>query len=55
MFSSRPTDMVNLLDGRFAVRDDAGIQVFDESGNFIRTVGEGQICKAFGLATDGKV
>ena len=47
--------MINLLDGRFAVRDNAGIQIFDEDGDFLKTVGHGHIGRPFGLATDGKV
>ena len=47
--------MINLLDGRFAVRDDAGISLFNELGEFLKPVGQGQVGKCFGLATDGKV
>ena len=35
-----PTDMVSLPDGRFAVRDDLGIQLFDEDGLFLQSVAE---------------
>ena len=47
--------MINLQDGRFAVRDDIGVQLFDESGTFLKTVGAGIVDKCFGLATDGQV
>lgn len=50
----RPSDMVALPGGRFAVRDDHGIQLFDEEGVFIRTLADRQLGRAFGLATDGK-
>ena len=29
--------MINLQDGRFAARDDVGVQLFDESGTFLKT------------------
>ena len=52
----RPSDMVTLPDGRFAVRDDYGLQLFDEEGAFIKTVvPKGILGMCFGLATDGKV
>lgn len=51
----RPSDMVTLPDGRFAVRDDYGLQLFDEEGAFIKTVvPKGILGMCFGLATDGK-
>ena len=51
----RPSDMVTLLDGRFAVRDDNGLQLFDETGGFIKTVvPKGELGLCFGLATDGR-
>ena len=50
----RPSDMVALPDGRFAVRDANGIQLFDEEGLFLQNVAAGQLGKCFGLAADGK-
>merc|ERR1712243_342256 len=51
----RPSDMVTIPDGRFAVRDDNGLQLFDEEGVFMRTiVPRGVLGMCFGLATDGK-
>ena len=50
----RPSDMVTLPDGRFLVRDDLGIQMFDDSGEFVKSVGDGLLGKCFGLATNGK-
>ena len=47
--------MVSLPDGRFAVRDDHGIQMFDEDGNFIHHVGRGVLGRCYGLTTDGVV
>jgi hypothetical protein len=32
--------MINLLDGRFAVRHDAGIELFNEAGDYLRSVGQ---------------
>merc|ERR1719245_1889326 len=50
----RPSDMVTLPDGRFLVRDDLGIQMFDDSGEYIKSIGDGALGRCFGLATDGK-
>lgn len=51
----RPSDMVTLSDGRFVVRDDNGLQMFDEEGSFLRTVvPKGVLGMCFGLATDGR-
>jgi len=51
----RPSDMVTLPDGRFVVRDDNGLQMFDEEGDFLRTVvPKGVLGMCFGLATDGR-
>ena len=47
--------MTVLPDGRFAVRDDGGIQFFSEDGEFIQHIGEGYIGRCYGLTTDGKV
>ena len=55
VFLRRPTDMINLQEGHFAVRDDLGVQIFDDSGIFVKNVGVGIVDKCFGLATDGKV
>jgi hypothetical protein len=50
----RPSDMVALPDGRFAVRDDHGIQLFDQDGNFLQSFAESCLGRVYGLATDGK-
>ena len=50
----RPSDMVTLPDGRFLVRDDLGIQMFDDSGEYIKSIGDGVLGRCFGLATNGK-
>ena len=47
--------MVSLPDGRFAVRDDLGIQLFDEEGLFLQHVGLGTLGRCYGLTTDGMV
>jgi len=51
----RPSDMTTLSDGRFAVRDDLGLQMFSETGEFLNTVvPRGVLGMCFGLATDGR-
>merc|ERR1719295_1631048 len=50
-----PSAMVTLPDGRFVVRDNDGLQMFDEEGSFLRTVvPKGVLGMCFGLATDGR-
>ncbi len=51
----RPSDMVTMADGRLAVRDNGGIQLFDDEGVFLGHVGQGRLGKCYGLSTDGKV
>lgn len=46
--------MTALPDGRFAVRDNFGIRLFDEDGLFLRSLAEEASGNFyFGLATDG--
>ena len=51
---TRPSDMVALPDGRLAIRDDYGIQLFDDEGHFIMHCGQGMLGRCYGLATDGR-
>jgi len=47
----RPSDMVTLKSGHFAVRDSSRIQLFTENGTFVRTLGyDRKHEKCFGLA-----
>ncbi len=55
----RPSDLAALPDGRFAVRDDAGVSLFDEGGLFLQGVADGagvfgRGSRCFGLAADGR-
>ncbi|XP_059090552.1 tripartite motif-containing protein 2-like [Tigriopus californicus] len=50
----RPSDVVALADGRFGVRDDFGIRIFDDEGGFIMKVGDERLGRCYGLAADGK-
>lgn len=50
----RPSDVVALADGRFGVRDDNGIRVFDDEGGFIMEVGDERLGRCYGLAADGQ-
>jgi hypothetical protein len=54
-FVRHPADMTNLCDGRFAVRDEIGIEVFDEAGNHLKSIGLHRLGQPFGLAFDGLV
>ena len=45
----KPSDMVALNDGRFAVRDDNGIQFFDENGEFVQRLCEDNLGRIYGL------
>ena len=47
----KPTDMVELKDGQFAVRDNNGIQLFNDQGIFIKYVGENFLGRVFGLTS----
>lgn len=52
----RPSDMVTLPDGRFVVRDDRGLHLFDEDGNYLKNVvPKGGLGLCFGLAVDWRV
>jgi len=47
----RPSDMVTLASGHFAVRDSSRIQLFTENGTFVRTLGyDRKHEKCYGLA-----
>ena len=50
----KPTDILKLSSGKIAVRDQEGIQLFSEEGDFIRHVGSEHQNKYFGLAEDDK-
>ena len=50
----RPTDMVALPEDNFAVRDDKGITMFDENGNFKKNLYTTPRNNIFGLAYDGQ-
>ena len=50
----RPSDMCALSDGRFAVRDDFGIQLFDGNGDYLQSLCEPYLGRVYGLATDGE-
>jgi len=52
---SKPSDMATLPDGRLVVRDDNGLQLFDEYGNFLKPITErGVLGRCYGLAADSK-
>jgi len=48
----KPSDAVTLKSGNFAVRDDFGIQVFSQEGDYLCSCGSNKIDKCFGLAED---
>jgi len=48
----KPSDMVEVKDGQFAVRDSNGIQLFSEEGTFIKSIGEHFLGRVFGLTTN---
>ncbi len=51
----RPSDLCALPDGRFAVRDDLGLQLFDQDGLFLQSVPVAALgSRSFGLATDNR-
>ena len=47
----KPSDMAALPDGRFAVRDDNGIQLFDPSGEFLTQLCQPCLGRVYGLTT----
>jgi len=47
-----PTNILLLLSGDFVVRDELGIQMFDEHSKFIRNLGNSFINRCHGLAQD---
>jgi len=50
---NKPSDMTTLPDGRVVIRDNHGLQLFDEDGNYIKPiVPNGVIGKCFGIAAD---
>jgi len=53
----KPTDMVALKDGKFAVRDANGIQLFDSQGQYLKNLCEDALGFVFGLTTneDGNI
>lgn len=48
----KPSDMVELNDGQFAVRDNNGIQLFSDQGIFIKNIGENFLGRVFGLTSN---
>ena len=48
----KPTDILVLKSGEFVIRDEIGIQMFGEQGNFLRQLGKESINKYYGLAED---
>lgn len=48
-----PSDMTTLPDGRLVIRDNNGLQLFDEDGNYLQTITpRGVFGKCFGVASD---
>ena len=51
----RPSDMVSLKTGKFAVRDERRIMIFDEDGKYLETVWRSKGgMRCYGLAVDGE-
>lgn len=51
----QPSDMVTLPDGRLVIRDNLGLQLFDEEGNFLKAIiPKGVYGRCFGVASDGR-
>ena len=48
----RPTDMATLSTGEFVVRDDVGLQLFGQNGEFIKALGGNMIDQCFGVSED---
>lgn len=49
----RPSAVVAMKDGTYAVKDDVCIYVFSKHGEFIRTLGKGSLRRPYGLALHG--
>lgn len=49
---NKPSDTAALPDGRFAVRDSGGIQLFDENGDFLKPLCASSLGYIFGLTTN---
>ena len=50
----RPSDMIAFTNDEFAIKDNVGIHLFDENGDFQKSFINPELGKLFGLATDGK-
>ena len=50
----RPSDMIAFENDEFAIKDNVGIHIFDENGDFKKSLINPKLGKLFGLATDGK-
>jgi len=50
----RPSDMFTLSTGDFVVRDDLGLHLFTDKGDFIKYLGQGHIDKCYGVTEDEK-
>ena len=50
----RPSDMIAFSNDEFAIKDNVGIHLFDENGDFQKSFINPELGKLFGLATDGK-
>merc|ERR1712173_494194 len=48
-----PSDIIAFANDEFAIKDDVGIHLFDENGNFRKCLINPNLGKLFGLATDG--
>jgi len=51
----RPNDLATLNDGRFVVRTDGAVCIFDKDGNLVKLIGEKNFSRCLGLASDGVV
>ena len=49
----RISDIIAFTNDEFAVKDEVGIHLFDENGNFQKCLANPKLGKLFGLATDG--
>jgi len=48
----RPTDMATLSTGEFVARDDVGLQLFGQNGEFVKVLGGNEIDQCFGVSED---
>ena len=48
-----PSDIIAFANDEFAIKDDVGIHLFDQNGNFRKCLINPNLGKLFGLATDG--